>query len=255
MNKIKAQLDMSFRDYELTRSFDELLTRYKKRRRNIRMLSALCVVAVIAGLSGGVLGILGIYAPKLGLTAYAVDIGNNSNGSSPQIVADSDGVRLLHRTVYYNSKGKELTDGSSSKISFSRAVISPSPIEFQVTGDDVVTYTVRCGENGSVYNSKSENISGKAQSYKNRKSFSWLPNCKKLSSALSTDITKIPSTLVNDRVTTAELGSMLRTAADYTGYFGDTLKISATCKDGSEDSLTVRITLDEKGRYYISTER
>lgn len=43
----------------------------------------------------------------------------------------------------------------------------------------------------------------------------------------------------------------LQTADDYTGMFGDTITITAYYKDGSSETKTAVITLDENGNYYL----
>jgi hypothetical protein len=134
-------------------------------------------------------------------------------------------------------------------------VLVLSPVSLSIVGDDIKSYVVTCTENGTVYNSGSDNLNNRKTNYRGNESINWIPNCEKLSRSLKADMTMYPSTISNDRLLKKELSSALRTADDYTTYFGDTLRITARYKNNSTETLKAVITLDEKGSYYISTQK
>lgn len=260
MNSLKKEIDSSFKDYEFKSGFDELYIRYKKRKRKLQAFlssfSAVFIVLLIfLGFSTDMFGI----SPKskLSLKVSAITVGNPEAmiSSEKMLVSSSSGVTKQTKKVPYDKNGVEIIDGKKAKQYFNRTVIVPSPINLKITADNLESLKAQCKENGSLYNEKYDNINAIAISFKSGDCISWIPNCNKLSKSLKADIYKVPSTLTNDKLITSELNSLIKTEKDYNAYFSDTVTLTAKYKDKTEETVIIKITLDETGRYYISIDK
>ncbi len=267
MNSLRLQIDSQFGDYAFTRGAEELFVRYKRRKQKIRAfstsLSAVFVVVFVALFLDNIGGFFRLNSDSetgFSITAYALDNSDSkaSVGAEKALITDSDGVqKQKQRVVYSCTDGREIIDGNKTSASENtvenRTVIVPSPISFKISGDKIVSYRVECSGNGSVYSESTENLKKNKIPYKGNEVVNWIPNCEKLAKALTADITMVPSTLKNDRLASKELNALLKTADDYTKYFGGTVKITANYSDKTSQTITTKITLDKKGRYYVST--
>ncbi len=257
MNKLKQQIDNELNVYRLSRNVDELFVKHKKEKRK-KLSAAIATFCIILAVSAAVSVNFGMPGGRnsLALKASAFDIKSRSSviGGEKTMLCPN-GVQAVSKKAYYDSKGKEVFEKKSHCQSFTRLVLVPSPISLSIVGDDIKSYVVTCTENGTVYNSGSDNLNNRKTNYKGNESINWIPNCEKLSRSIKADMTMYPSTISNDRLLKKELSSALRTADDYTTYFGDTLRITARYKNNSTETLKAVITLDEKGSYYISTQK
>lgn len=256
MNKLKAQIDSGFNGYIIQSSVDEIFAKYKKRKRKIRLFSsAICVFAVISLFIGGVFT-LTTKNSGLSITASAFDIESKSGvvGESKQLLSKT-GVQKLSKKVCYDKNGREVSSKSAYKTSAKRTVIAPTPATLSIIGDNVSYYTIKSEKKSAVYNAKGESLLNRKVRYKNNETVNWIPSFTRLESSLRGDITLYPSTKENDAVLTEELASKLKTAKDYTNYFGDKLTITATYNNKTSESVRVVITVDENGSYFVSTEK
>ena len=251
MTDLKAMVDNDLGAYRFTGNVEELFSKYEKRKNRIKRLSVtvstLCLV-IIAFAAGN---LFGGDNDSVSVRAVALEIGGNSDiTDEPSLLSASKGVRKLTETIYYDSKGRELTDGSVSRKSFNRAYVSPTPLSLELLGDDIKNFTVDCTSNGSLYNGKGEDIREKKLNKKTE--INWQPNCEKLINDLGSDALEVPSTLERDRRSTAVLNELLCDADAYNRYFGDTITVTVVHDNDNAETLIVVITLDENGSYYIS---
>ncbi len=267
MNSLRLQIDSQFGEYAFTRGAEELFVRYKKRKNKIKALStsvsAVCVVLFIALFADSIGNLFSLSADSqtsLSVTAYALDNADSKAtvSSKKSLIKDSNGVqKKKQRVVYSGANGREILDDTAKPKSGDtvekRTVIVPSPISFKISGDKITSYSVECSGNGSLYSESASILKKGKIPYKGNKVVNWIPNCEKLTKDLTADITMVPSTLKNDRLASKEIDALLKTAKDYTKYFGGTVKITANYSDKTSQTITTKITLDEKGRYYVST--
>jgi hypothetical protein len=254
MNSLKLKIESSFEPFGFSRGADELFSRYKRRKKRLR--AALTSTAAVFAVFFAVIFSTGIAGNPTGIKALALSVGDSKPITGENaLVTSSPGVQKQIRSVVYDADGRELVGRSSGAQSGRRTVVMPSPICLSLTGDNVKNYTVSCTSNGFVYAQSGEGLKNKKLSFKSYGKINWIPSCERFTAALGGDLGKIPSTLTADRRAGEKIESLLKTAADYTRYFGDTITITAECSDGSTERVRAVITLDKNGRYYISTER
>lgn len=252
MNSLKINIDNELKDYKIESDFNEVVVLYKKRKKKrgiiISSLSVFAILVIISGSAGFIMN-----NSNMGLTVSALTLTNTDEqiGKTPK--RSECGVRIKEKNTAYDKNGIETASSEKAKSYFKRKIVSPSPLELRLSGEGLKSYKVTCGVNGSLYNTKGEEIKLKSISAKD-KVFNWIPNCDKLTNSLSADISKIPSTLNNDKLITKELTALLKKEEDYTYFFGDTITITADYKGKASEIVKVEITLDETGSYYISKE-
>ena len=257
MNSLKNQIDSCFMDYEYKADCKELFQRYEKRRKSFKIFlasfSGVIIIFVVFLNLGGVNPVLNNH---LGLKAAAVTdkVGNNEFNNEKTLLKNSKGVKRITKKISYDKNGIECINVKKAKSTGYRDIITPAPIELKVFGEDIEKISVDCGENGFIYSEKNDNLKGKKTAYKNNDKVNWIPNCKKLTASLSADVSKFPSDKKNDALITKELRELLKTEADYNKFFGDTVIIKAYNRDKSTDSVSVKISLDKYGRYYIAVK-
>lgn len=257
MNSLKNEIDGCFTDYKFKTGCNDLFRRYEKRKRKIKIfLTSFLAVFVFFILFSGFEGtIIGLNAKNdLGFKASAltVKICNEGFNTDKEFVKNSFGVKKRAKKVKYDKNGVECINGEKAKTTAYRDVIVPSPIMLKISGHNIKTIRLTCGENGYLYNRRYDNLNGKKTAYKDNDKVNWIPNCKKLLSSLSADASKVPSTLKNDRIITKDLKKLLKTDKDYNKFFGDKVKITAFHKDKSVANVNVIISLDKNGKYYVT---
>ncbi len=259
MDSLKKEIDKNFRPYEFKSGVEELFIRYKKRKARKKAffmsLTAVCIVftVLILGESAARVGTNSSNRLGLSVSAFSVDMPIEMN-EGKKLIADSGGVLKQVKKVAYDKNGIEILSGKKAYKYGERTVITPAPLTLKISGEDVESYKAECTSNGSLYNEKNNNIKSKRLFYKDNKSVSWIPNCDRLSAMIEKDNIKIPSTSEADERISKKINALLKTEDDYNYFFGDTIKITAKCKDKSVKTISVRITLDDKGRYYISED-
>lgn len=259
MNSIKKEIDSCFNDYKYKSGYMDIFKRYEKRKKKIKIFST--VFSVVFAFSILFFCFAGDFTgfnskSNFGIKAHAltVNIGNDAFNKNKKLLKNSHGIKRCTKKVKYDKNGNECVNGKKPKKTGFRDVIVPSPIVLKIFGKGIKTIRVNCGENGSLYNAKYDNLNGKKIKYKSNLTVNWIPNCRKLTSSLSVDALKVPSTMKSDRIITRELRQMLKTGKDYNKYFGDTVKITAFHKDKSVENVAVNISLDKNGKYYISVK-
>lgn len=259
MDSLRKEIDKGFKPYEFRSGVEELFVRYKRRKKRIKaFFMSICTVSVVLVTliiweSAARIGTAPASGLGLSVSAFSVETSFTELSAEKKLIADSGGVMKQIKKTSYDKNGVEILNGKKGNTYFKRTVITPSPLTLKIKGKDILSFRARCSSNGSLYNERNDNIGTGKLLYKENKSISWIPNCNKLSASLGADNSKIPSTLEVDKRVSEKLASLLKTEEDYNYYFGDTIKITAECKDKSVETVSVNITLDDKGRYYIST--
>lgn len=256
MTDIITAIDNEYRGYRYTGTFDDLLKRYKKRKSRVRKAcistSAVCLAAILLIFSGNSALFTG-KRPNLSITAFALDNAKTAVKSAKTKVKNSQGVKITKEYVIYSSESKEEILGATcptGEIARKRLVLVPSPIRFKIKGGDIQSISMECSDDSTLYNKSSDNLNMTAI-YAKKLDVNWIPNCDRLSRDMKANIYMSPSTLENDKLADSEIKRLVKSASDYTKYFGATVRFGITFNDNRTETVKIRITLDKNGQYYV----
>lgn len=207
------------------------------------------------------------------ITAY-----NHENGMDPGIKIHSDGIYELMGGVelsiekrYFLDDGNDtLLEGDeldayieSGETQYNgyNVIVQEDPeltqgcIIIDVQGKNIDHYSVTAG-NGNIFSNDlvlfdPENIP--YDEFKSHNSIlEWCSSAQIYFQEIRNGKTTYDKVTVKDCQERMEaVKEKLQTADDYTGMFGDTITITAYYKDGSSETKTAVITLDENGNYYL----
>lgn len=218
------------------------------------------------------------------ITAYADEAGTKTNTDTN---ADSYDVAARLGTIGgakvsvtewpYDSSGCALSPsqydedlgliGYDGEVTYEKTWVGLAldSVEFVIKGDSVVSYRISSengylvGSNGCRENQMEKTMEDKDA--KGRSRVSWRPTGDKFYDEFSVEKLidggyeeYLEMGLEGEKIVAAAVEEGVKTAEDYTRLFGDTVTVTALYDDGTYDTKTMKITLDETGAYCIDCE-